>query len=131
MVAIDKMYNKASAFIAKDIGQLASSLAPSDSVAASDPRAEARAKLDKEYNDRQAANRKREQDALKEMAAREEEQKKVAMGGMADQQLGFIKKLVPEEDLERFERTYDLLSDFNKELAKTEALEKLQETAWA
>lgn len=123
---LDKMWNKASAFVAKDIGQLASSISPAETIAASDPRAEARAKREKEYNDRQSANRKREQDALKEIAAREEEQKNVAMSGMADQQLELIKELVPEDELKRFEKTFSLLSDYNKELAKTQALENFK-----
>jgi tape measure domain-containing protein len=91
-----------------------------------DPKAEARKKAEQERAQRLADARKREQDALKEIAARETEQNNVAMSGMQDQQFDLIKKLVPDEELAKFERTYALLSDYNKERAKTEALENFR-----
>ena len=123
---IESRWSRLSTAFAKDIENLANSVAPSATVAAEDPKAAARKKNEQDRAQRLADARKREQDALKEIAAREEEQNKVAMGGMQDQQFDLVKKLVPDEELAKFERTYALLSDYNKELAKTEALENFR-----
>jgi tape measure domain-containing protein len=127
---IDIGLSKLSTFVAKDLGKLAEGMSwafgTDTKVEAEDPKVAARKKAEQERADRLAEARKREQDALKEIAARETEQNNVAMSGMQDQQFDLIKKLVPDEELAKFERTYALLSDYNKERAKTEALENFR-----
>jgi tape measure domain-containing protein len=120
---IESRWSKLSTAFAKDIENLANSVAPSAPVAAEDPKAAARKKNEQDRAQRLADARKREQDALKEQAAREAEQKTMAGAGTMDAQFEAIKKLAPEEEVARFEKLYGLLTDFNKERAKIAVIE--------
>jgi tape measure domain-containing protein len=124
---ISTQWAKFSTMIAKDIGNLASGVTgSSDAGPDVDAKADRIAKREKELADQRAANRKREQDAIAAMEARNAEQATTAISGLKDQQFDQMKQLVPDEELRKFEKVFALLTDYNKEQAKMEAIENFK-----
>jgi tape measure domain-containing protein len=123
---IERLWSRLSTIVAKDLGAAADVFSGGDGEGSgADAKAEQLARIaqrEKELADLREANRKREQDAVNEINARNQEQSTTAMGGLIDQQFASIKELIPDQELAKFERVYSLLTDYNKEQAKREAV---------
>lgn len=125
---IESGWNNFSAMIANDIANLANVF--------TQPKTTGGDQVDKAEQDRIAKReaaakrladlRAREAAAFKEMQARQAEQSKMAESGTMDAQFDLIKQMAPEAEVERFERLYGLLTDFNKEKAKIGVVENFK-----